>query len=106
MDIKKRKPKPINLRKRKVIVHSPPVSVEVKEVVSEPAVVTETGIFPCIKCGVKEAPVEMGRCKACEAEHQKLAKSLDARPRQTVERAKENYDVFKAVRNGVIVTYK
>lgn len=105
MDINRRKPKVINLRKHKKIVSSIPISsvkIEVSEIRPEvPTIEAES--FLCMKCGTPEAP-EFGRCKPCEIEHKKLVSELDAKPRSIVERPQQEWVTFKQNRGGIIIT--
>ena len=111
MDIKPKKPKVINLRRKRKdrVITEMPVQIEVKEEV--PAMVEtpketlpETGTFTCIKCRAKEATRELGRCKPCEVEHENLVRRLDSIPRQILERPKEEWVSKKEVKGGVTVT--
>lgn len=57
--------------------------------------------FQCVgKCGTPVAQ-EFGRCSACQTEHEKLAASLDAKPKVAVERQEKDW-VFKVEMKGGI----
>ena len=106
-DIKNKKPKVINLRKKKIII-SAPVKLKIEEVKPQPRVLNEipqieSGTFPCIKCGAKEAP-EMGRCGPCGVEHKRVCATLDSRPKQSFERPKEEWIKQTEVRGGITIT--
>ena len=63
----------------------------------------EGGTFPCMDCGAKEA-IELGRCKICDIEHQKIIDRLDATPKQVIEKVPPKLTYRKEVSRGVVVT--
>ena len=109
MDIIRKKPKVIDLRKNKkpVQVKNPvKIVIETKEENIEPAKPKEWigGEFPCVDCGTKGA-IELGRCKGCDAQHKEVVARLDSRPRtQQLERPPVQATYRKEASQGVIVT--
>ena len=109
MDIIRKKPKVIDLRKFKGKIEKPikePKKIVIEEEKIEPAKPKEWigGEFPCIDCGTKEA-IELGRCKGCDAQHKEVVARLDSHPRtQQLERPPVQATYRKEVSQGVIVT--
>lgn len=108
MEIKRRKPRVINLRKKTAKLNRPVVKVSVPvEEISERIEVKSKewvgGSFPCVDCGAKEA-IEFGRCKACDTSHRELASRLDSRPKTQLEKVQPKFTVRKEVSGGVVVT--
>ena len=107
MDIQRKKPKIINLRKSKKIIplkEPKRITIETKE--EEPAKPKEWtgGEFPCVDCGTKEA-IELGRCKGCDTNHKEIVARLDSHPRaQQLERPPVQATYRKEASQGVIVT--
>lgn len=121
MDIKPKKPRVIDLRKKKktgesVSPRNIPITPEVPEVLDSPQALPNppeipssrlpdpsVETFSCVVCGVKEAPKELGRCVGCEDGHQKLCRQLDAKPRQIIEKKPMEWIYKTEVKGGVVV---
>ena len=108
-DINKRKPRVINLKKRKITgvprlpetqisvkVHTEPVVIPVKPV---PRIVEQP---QCSQCGGGNE--DMLRCVSCEASHQELVARLDAVKRVKVPKVKEELMITHEKRGGIDVT--
>lgn len=107
-DIKKKKSKIIDLRKKKIAPVKPVKIAVVEEVeaITElpPPAIFIGGTYSCIKCGNVSAQ-EFGRCRACFTEHQQLAARLDAKPKMPEPvRVSPNLQYRKEVSSGVVVT--
>ena len=105
MEIRKRKPRTTNLRKKAIKrEYTQPVSIIIKE--AEPPIkkLWEGGTFSCIKCGAQEAQ-EFNRCRSCDAEHRQKAAELDSKPKTPVpEKMPQKLIYRKEVSRGVVVT--
>lgn len=114
MDIRTKKPKVINLRKKKIatpikiglddLKQVTPIEVKIKpEIVIAPE---STESYPCIKCGSPTASKELGRCITCDIEHQKIIAQLDAKPKQIIEKVPEKWVYYKQKTGGIVVTVR
>ena len=118
MDILTKKPKVIDLRKKKIEARVDAIiaktfndfvkadGFEQAEKVVDAGIALKSKVletFPCIKCGVKEAK-ELGRCGLCEVEHQKIVDSLNITSTPKVEKVPEDWVCKKEIKDGVTVT--
>lgn len=105
MDIRSRKSRIINLKKKKMAIKNPStlIKIHIDDPIVSESKPFEGGTFPCIQCGAKEA-IELGRCRPCDVEHQKIVTRLDAIPRQVVEKVPPKLTYRKEVSKGVVVT--
>lgn len=110
MDILKRKPRVINLRRKgkKVNLITKHVTFPIQEKTELIEQKTwEGGTSPCSDCGIPEA-MEMSRCKTCDIKHQELIARLDTRldtgSKQSVEKIPPKFTIRKEVSGGVVVT--
>ena len=60
--------------------------------------------YSCIKCNSQPVAEEYQRCAPCQKEHAELAAKLDARPRQKVEKVREELFAIKSIKRGVEFT--
>ena len=107
-DINKRKPRVINLKKKKLVVPvvtpvklevAPEVKPEIKAVPIVPRIVEQV---QCSQCGGGNE--DMLRCLSCETSHQELVARLDAVKRVKVPKVKEPLMVTHEKRGGIDVT--
>ena len=102
MDIRKRKPRIINLKKKvKVRVErydTPVVHVD-EPIVAPPRIIDQA---QCFKCGGGNE--DNLRCADCEAKHQEIVARLDARPQSKVEKVPVQWVKSKEIRNGIVIT--
>ena len=101
MDIKKRKPKVINLKKKRKVTFSA-IKVHTDDPIAPK--ISVVGNYHCMRCGASVYQ-ELGRCTACKLEHQQIVQRLDARPKQAmVEKVPPKLTYRKEASKGVIVT--
>ena len=108
MDIEKRKPRVINLKKnRKQVIPPTPIKLEVAPEIKSvtPAIKLPPRIVEqaqCSQCGGGNE--DMLRCVSCEASHQELVAKLDSVKRVKVPKVKEELMVTHEKRGGIDVT--
>ena len=102
MDINRRKPRVINLRKIKKQVT--PVKAEIEpEVIPEVSKVSlTTSPDKCFQCG--SGNEDYLRCETCEAKHQEIVAKFETRPKVKTEKVREKFYPFYSVKGGVKFT--
>lgn len=60
--------------------------------------------YTCIQCNSAEAQDEYTRCPSCEARHKELCAKLDAKPKQHIEKVREELFPIYEVKQGIKVT--
>ena len=104
-DIRRKKPRVINLRKaKKQVFEVAPVKLEIapeiKPIIKPvPRIVDQP---QCSQCGGGNE--DMLRCVSCEAEHQELVARLDSVKRTKVPKVKEELMISHEKRGGIDVT--
>ena len=57
--------------------------------------------YSCYRCNAATVQEEYQRCVPCQVAHKELCAKLDARPKQKVEKVREQLFPIKEVRDGI-----